>query len=79
MSLTWMTTWAFGWLDRVWFRAAGFHDLWIEYYRLGNIRDFLILELFKKFSIHEFSFLFSSAIIIIIIARLFNSRICPPR
>ena len=40
---------------------------------------FLILGLFTKFRVGEFSCSFSSAIIIIIFARFFNSRICPPR
>ena len=44
-----------------------------------NFREFLILGLFTKFRIHEFSFFFSSAIIVIIFARFLNSRICPPR
>ena len=44
-----------------------------------NFREFLILGLYKKFRIREFSFLFSSAIIIIISAKFLNSRVCPPR
>ena len=42
-------------------------------------REFQILGLFTKFIIREFSFFFSSAIIIIIFAGFLNSRICPPR
>ena len=42
-----------------------------------NFRKFLILGLFAKLSIREFSFFFSSAIIIIIFARFLNSRIYP--
>ena len=44
-----------------------------------NFREFLILGLFTNFRIREFSFLLSSAIIIIIFAKFLNSRICPPR
>ena len=44
-----------------------------------NFREFLILGLFMKLRIREFSFFFSSAIIIIIFARFLNSRYCPPR
>ena len=44
-----------------------------------NFREFLILGLFTKLRIHEFSFFISSAIIIIIFTRFLNSRICPPR
>ena len=44
-----------------------------------NFREFQILELVTKFKIREFSFFFSSAIIIIIFARFLNSRICSPR
>ena len=40
-------------------------------------REFLILVLFKKFGIDEFSFLFSGAIIIILFAKFLNSRVCP--
>ena len=42
-----------------------------------NFREFLILGPFTKFKIREFSFFFSSSIIIIIFARFLNSRICP--
>ena len=44
-----------------------------------NFREFLILGLFTKFKIREFSFSFCSAIIIIIFGKFLNSRICPPR
>ena len=45
----------------------------------SNFREFLILGLFTKFSNREFSFFFSGATIIIILAGFLNSRICPPR
>ena len=41
-----------------------------------NFGEFLILGLFTKFGIREFSLLFSNAIMIIIFVRYFNSRIC---
>ena len=44
-----------------------------------NFREFLILRLFTKFRILEFSFFFSRTILIILFARFLNSRICPPR
>ena len=44
-----------------------------------NFREFLILGLFTKFRIREFTFFFSSVIIIIIFARFLNSRIRPAR
>ena len=43
-----------------------------------NFRKFLILELFTKFRTREFSFFFSNAIKIIILAKLLNSRIYRP-
>ena len=43
-----------------------------------NFREFLILWLFTKFIIPEFSFFCSSVIIIIIFVRFLNSRICLP-
>ena len=44
-----------------------------------NFREFLILGLFTKFSIREYSFFFISAIELIIFVRFLNSRIFPPR
>ena len=44
-----------------------------------NFREFLILRLFTKFRIREFSFFFSGSNIMIIFARFLNSRVCPPR
>ena len=44
-----------------------------------NFREFQILGLFTKFIICEYSFFFSSAIIIIIFTRFLNSRISPSR
>ena len=41
-----------------------------------DFREFLILELFTKFRIREFSFSFSSAIIIIRFARFKSGTIC---
>ena len=49
------------------------------FFACSNFREFLILGLFSKFRIREFSFFFSSAIIIIIFAIFLNSRICPLR
>ena len=43
----------------------------------SNFREFLILGLFTKFTIREFSFFFSSAIIIIISTLYLNSN--PPK
>ena len=44
-----------------------------------NFREFLILGLFPKFRIREFSSFLNSAFIIIIFGRYLNSQICPPR
>ena len=44
-----------------------------------HFREFLILGLFTKFRIREFSFFFSTATIIIIFAGVLNLRICAPR
>ena len=44
-----------------------------------HFRELLILGLFAKFGIREFTFSISSDIIIIIFARFLHSRICPPR
>ena len=38
-----------------------------------------MLRFFMKFFIREFSFFSSGAIIVVIFARFFNSRICSPR
>ena len=45
----------------------------------SNFREFPMLGLFTKFKILEFSFIFSSAIIIIIFAGFLNSQIRPSR
>ena len=43
-----------------------------------NFGEFLILDFSRSLEYREFSFFFSSAIIIIIFARSLNSLICPP-
>ena len=47
-----------------------------KYCRSGNFHEFLILGLFTKFRIREYSF-FISAIIIRFFARFLNFQICP--
>ena len=44
-----------------------------------NFREFIILGLFTKSRIRQFSLFFSSSIIIKKIERFLNSRNCPPR
>ena len=44
-----------------------------------NFREFLILELFTKFKIREYTFFIRSVILIIIFARFLNSQKLKPR
>ena len=44
-----------------------------------NFRELLILGLLTKVRISKFPFFFISAIVMIILVRFLNFRICPPR
>ena len=48
--------------------------VYLVIFACSNIREFLILGLFTKFRIREFSFFFRSDIIIVIFARFWNSN-----
>ena len=49
------------------------------YCKSGNFREFVILGSFAKSRICDLSILVICSTILIIFARLLNSRICPPR
>ena len=53
--------------------------VYLVIFACSNICKFLILELFTKFRIREFSFFFRSDIIIVIFARFWNSNFSSSR
>ena len=81
-SYCWPSTDQLSWYSKWYYNQPGVAELLITVvlviFACLNFREFQILGLITMFRIRDFLFFFNGAIIRIIFARFFNSRICLP-